>query len=361
MLPSQQQFVSIVFILFVVVLVDIPTVNALSENEDIQNNSTVAEDYYNSFTFSQDFLQLTYKAVHLSALAYDNDPISSSWDSFQYDTIDVFNENEDQAVLVKVDDYCMVAFRGTDTTSWGDIYQNFMFSNTPVCSTASSSANICCNAESGFYDAYHSSYRIELENSIRFCASQCTSIATTNPNAINFSVTMCPTVVLTGHSQGGSIATIASIYLSDLSPTIITFGEPPTIEESCPLIDESRIYRFENSRIGRRGTTYDPVPYVPNGARQYGHQIMLGDDASGVAYIRSSSEIEFGPWDAANFFATHRLTSDDVGYRARINALVNANRNVPYVRTSGFVDGTVCSKAFECASQICYNERCITA
>ena len=317
------------------------------------NFATEAETSSATFSFSQELLQLTHKAINLSNLAYDEDPYSSTW-NFPHESMDVFNEDVDQAVLVKIEDYCMVAFRGTDLSSWFDIYQNVMLGNTPVCDTNSGA---CCNAENGFYDAYNRGYRNELENKIRFCSSQC-QLTDTNTTE---TVTKCPTVVLTGHSQGGSIATIAAIVLSDLSPVVITFGQPPTIDASCPLLDGNSIYRFENSRIGRRGTTYDPVPYLPYRASQYGHQIMLGDDTTRVAYIGQSTGIEFEPWDSENCFATHRLTSDSVGYLDRIDALVRANTNIALIPSSGFQDGSACTKGSECDSKICYAERCVRA
>ena len=305
-----------------------------------QDPVITGDEFYGSFSLSQDFLQLTQKAVHLSALAYDSDPISSS--SFvSYDTIQVFQDDVDQAVLVSFEGYCMVAFRGTDISSWGDLYQNFQLGNEPVCVNG-----VCCNAEKGFHEAYHRSYQVDLETAIRVCASQCNELS-------------CPTVVLTGHSQGGAVATIASIYVADLLPILITFGQPPTLDTPCSLVNADRTVRFENSRVGRRGTTYDPVPYLPYQAGHFGNQVMLGDDSSGVAFIGQNTEIEFDPWDSENFFASHRLTSDNVGYMTRIDSLVNANIGVLFVRSSGFVDGMVCSQDVECDSKLCANERCV--
>lgn len=329
-----------------------PSSSSSTSTSETANFATEPETSSTAFSFSQELLQITHKAIHLSNLAYDEDPLSSTW-NFAYDSMDVFNEDVDQAVLVKIEDYCLVAFRGTELSSWGDMYQNVMLGNAPVCDTNS---GMCCNAEDGFYNAYNRGYRNELENKIRFCSAQCQLDATTTETT-----TKCPTVVLTGHSQGGSIATIAAIVLSDLSPLVITFGQPPTIDASCPLLDNNSIYRFVNSRIGRRGTTYDPVPYLPYRASQYGHQIMLGDDTTRVAYIGQSTGIAFRPWDSENFFATHRLTSDSVGYLDRIDSIVNANTDVAIVPSSGFLDGSACSRGSECDSKICYAERCVRA
>jgi Lipase (class 3) len=324
-----------------------------NDTTDIDQQNTLVEDYSSSgtFSFSQELLQITQKAVYLSSLAYDSDPMSSTH-MFQYDTIQVFTDDIEQAILVSFEGYCMVAFRGTDTSSWRDIYQNLQTGNEPVCVNG-----VCCNAERGFYEGYHNNFQMNLENAVRECAAECTATATDSTTEL----LVCPTVVITGSSQGAAIASVAAMFLSDVTPVVITFGQPPTVDTPCALVDEERTFRFENSRVGRRGTTYDPVPYLPYSARHYGHQIMLGEDSTGVAYIGQSAEIEFEPWDSENFFATHRLTSENVGYIHRIDSLVNANRDVSFVRASGFIDGTVCSKSVECDSKICYNERCVRA
>lgn len=303
----------------------------------------VSED--STFVFSQELLQLSLKSVYLSDLAYSNDPIAEAGQSYQ--SILVFNDEPDQAVLVAVDGFCMVAFRGTVITSWADIYQNVRLGNEMVCS----SDNVCCNVERGFYEGYNTNYQSALDEAVRTCASACTL-------SEDGTFQVCPTVVLTGHSQGGSIAAAAALYMADLAPVVITFGQPPTIDAPCELLNSDRYYRFENSRVGRRGTTYDPVPYLPICANQFGMQIMLGEDPTGVAVIGKDTELEFTPYDAADGFASHRLTPD-VGYIRRIEALVQANAGATVIRSTGFQDGSVCSENVECDSSRCEGERCV--
>jgi Lipase (class 3) len=303
------------------------------------------------FVFTQELLLLVQRAVHLSDLAYSRDPLSDA--SLDYDSIVVFNDEPDQALVVSVDGYCMVGFRGTMILSWSDIYQNVELGNELVCNAS----NVCCNVERGFYKGYNTNYRTGLEEALRVCASTCTTTTTTTGS--NATTVHCPPVVLTGHSQGGSIAATAALYLSDLSPTVITFGQPPAIDAPCELIHPENFYRFENSRVGWRGTCYEPVPYMPYDADQFGRQIMLGEDDTGVAYIGLNTEVEFRPYDAANGFASHRLEPDGVGYIHRIDSLVRANGWASIIRSSGFRDGTACSQNVECDSSICSNERCV--
>jgi Lipase (class 3) len=314
----------------------------------IDASTTFTEDS-SSFPFTQELLQITLKAVNLCNNAYDSDPVAN-WNTFQYDSIQVFKDNNDQAILVSFEGYCMLGFRGTDTSSWSDIYQNLKTGNEQVCS-----AGKCCNAERVFYDSYNSGYRVELENAVRECTSQCTTVTT----AANETTTTCPQAVITGSSQGGGTAVVASMYFHDLIPVVITFGQSPVVDMPCRLVDEDRTFRFENSRVGARGTTYDPVPYLPYKSSHYGNQFMLGEDSTSVAYIGQNAEIKFEPWDADNFFAVHRLTSKNVGYIHRIEALANANKDAKFIRSSGFIDGTPCSRSVECDSKICFNELCV--
>jgi hypothetical protein len=157
----------------------------------------------------------------------------------------------------------------------------------------------------------------------------------------------------------GAVAVVAAISLADLAPIVITFGQPPVVDLPCNAIDHGTIYRFENSRTGWFGPTYDPVPAIPYPARHIGHQIMLSDDSTGVAYIGSDSEQTFWPLDFANAFASHRLETKD-GYSGRIQNLVRSysSQTEGSVRSTGFITGTRCSQDVECAAGSCSKKRC---
>jgi Lipase (class 3) len=325
--------------------------------------SVTAVRAQDDFEFTQEFLQLTRHAVHLSNYAYSSDPVAEATEYGMFESIQAFSDEPDAAVVASINgEYCMVAFRGTKITSWVDVYQNVRLGNEVVCSGPDGSG-ACCNVERGFYEGYNTNYKTSMEDALRSCASTCTSPLdaagrTEDYDDDSANALICPKVVLTGHSQGGSIAATAALYLSDLNPIVITFGQPPAIDAPCDLLDEEQFFRFENSRVGRRGTTYDPVPYLPYNANQFGRQIMLGEDATGVAYMGTmNTEVEFRPFDAANGFASHRLTPDNVGYIHRIESLVRMNAWTS-IRTTGFVDGTPCSQNIECDSKQCINERC---
>jgi hypothetical protein len=66
--------------------------------------------------------------------------------------------------------------------------------------------------------------------------------------------------------QGGAIAAVAAVYLADLNPYVFTFGQPPTLDEHCPLVTSDRWYRYVNTesvQAGTVGIAYDPVPFFP--------------------------------------------------------------------------------------------------
>jgi predicted lipase len=87
-------------------------------------------------------------------------------------------------------------------------------------------------------------------------------------------------VVMTGHSQGGAIAAVAALYMPDLNPYVITFGQPPTIDAPCDLITSSRWYRYVNTKAAEVlsiGIVYDPVPFAPNMGMLLEYAIVLED------------------------------------------------------------------------------------
>jgi pimeloyl-ACP methyl ester carboxylesterase len=333
-----------------------------------QNVRRTNSNRTSDFVLTFDLLKLTHMAVSLSYLVYEADP-SADVKAVEFQSVQVFHDEPDQAIVVSTKDkqYCFAAFRGT-SQSTEDALQNLRPGDQPVCQSVSpsqgsgSSTYVCCRVERGYNEGYNTTYRFAMENALRDCAQNCTY---TNKEE------KCPQVVLTGHSQGGAIAAAASLYLPDLNPTVVTFGQPRTIDADCPLVDADRMYRFENSRPRRRillgpSVTYDPVPQLRDRASHYGHQIMLGDDHSGVAYIGYNTNVLFRPWDLRDSFATHRLGEPNgVGYLSRIFALLdwyNATAETSLgIRTTGFRDGTPCTQNIECDSRRCslFLRRCV--
>lgn len=284
---------------------------------------------------SEAVMKLTKEAARLSILAYEevapNDTITHDYEAFGY-----YDDEPDQALTAKTSDgYCYVAFRGTSLT-FEDWSQNIEIGNIEVCNAGKAKGNnrACCTSRVGFYDAYDTQYRANVEASVRECAKSC-------PNRDE-----C--VILTGHSQGGAVAAVAALFLADLNPTVITFGQPPTVNAPCGLLTSDRIYRFVNTKQTQVGIAYDPVPMAPGlGADHFGNMIILSDDPTGVAFIGLDANEYFHPF--LNGVEAHMMRAGTgngttfPGYADRIDALMGPNATYPIRNNVSIVEIFDCS------------------
>jgi hypothetical protein len=178
-----------------------------------------------------------------------------------------------------------------------------------------------------------------MEKSLRDCAKDC--------------VNKDECVVLTGHSQGGAIAALSAVYMADLNPYVITFGQPPTIYSPCEIITSDRWYRYVNTKnveSGLIGIAYDPVPFAPSlGADHFGHMLMLSDDPIDVAYIGLDSQDTFSPLNVNGFEShsmVHAIGSNYSGYLDRVKNIVSHYSNMSYpVSPLGYKDGSLCVRS----------------
>jgi alpha-beta hydrolase superfamily lysophospholipase len=213
--------------------------------------------------------------------------------------------------------------------TFDDWAQNLEIGTEDVCVTVAGTEE-CCTSRVGFFQAYNTVYRHDVEREVRDCAASC-------PNRDE-----C--VVITGHSQGGAIAAVAALYLADLNPYVITFGQPPTIDAPCPLLTSDRIYRFVNTKRTSAGIAYDPVPMAPGlGADHFGNMIVLGDDPTGVAFIGRDARQTLQPF--LNGVEAHFMRAGEIppsekngtaaamttypGYADRIDMLTGRNASYP--------------------------------
>ena len=174
----------------------------------------------------------------------------------------------------------------------------------------------CCTSRVGFYDAYDTVYRHEVEEAVRKCAANCKD--------------KDDCVSITGHSQGGAIAAVAAVILADLNPYVITFGQPPTLDAPCDLLTSERIFRYVNTKQTNVGIAYDPVPMAPGlGADHFGNMIVLGDDPTGVAFIGLDAQDFLQPY--LNGIEAHYMAGNGTypGYADRIDALTAPNATYP--------------------------------
>lgn len=223
----------------------------------------------------------------------------------------------DQALTVQTsDDHCFVAFRGTSLT-FDDWSQNLKLGTEDLCiDVALGGTKECCTSRVGFYDAYNTPYRNDVEEEVRKCAATCQD--------------KDDCVVITGHSQGGAIAAVAAVFLADLNPYVITFGQPPTLDAPCDLLTTDRIFRYVNTKQTSVGIAYDPVPMAPGlGADHFGNMIVLGDDPTGVAFIGLDARDFLKPY--LNGIEAHFMTGNGKypGYADRIHSLTAPNATYP--------------------------------
>lgn len=288
-----------------------------------------------SVVLSRPVMDLVREAALLSSMAYQSSPNATG-----FDYLNNFLKEPDQAIVAKRDGYCYGAFRGT-TMTWTDWSQNFDPKSIDAC-VGNGESTMCCTTRNGFYEAYMTDYRDQLESEIRECAKSCTN--------------MDECVVLTGHSQGGAVAALAGLFMSDLNPIVITFGQPPTIDAPCNLISSSRFYRFINTKISGDRITYDPVPFVPGlGADAFGYMMLVSNDDTGVSYIGLDAQDFFGPLNVDGFEAHSMVGTEEYpGYLDRVDAIMS-HHDYP-VRTSGYAAGSPCTQDKECESYQCAAE-----
>jgi len=145
----------------------------------------------------EDFLKLTIQSAKLSsAIMRPNGTI-------EYPEAAVFLDEPDEAWLVKIENICFVAFRGTLESSPEDISQNTDLAIADdVCYNGE-----CCSARQGYRDAVlRPLYREDLDASVRACVNSCSSGEAEEDCGL----------ILTGFSQGGSAAMIAAVTMRDM-------------------------------------------------------------------------------------------------------------------------------------------------
>jgi hypothetical protein len=185
----------------------------------------------------------------------------------------------DFSVVEKFGDICYGTFRGTmvsfvDWKTNVNLLEEDIETDMGKC-TVRKGFNRAFWAESELWGEHpEEDYPDGMENAIRNCANTC------GPDNDR----PC-TVVLSGHSQGGALATIAAILLHDLNPVVISFAAAqaivPNTDGICPVLDKDRNFRIVSTRRSESGRLlYDPVPFARLGFIHVGHEIRLVDESA---------------------------------------------------------------------------------
>ena len=311
----------------------------------------------------QNLVRLSYESARLSALAYGDADLylvasnGTAYSHPAYEEINFYTREPDQAVVARgLDGRCYIAYRGTNV-NWDDWKQNLNLNNRMIFRnnvTDASGGGEFCETRAGYGDFLATPEAAEGVIDVAGCTSRCADPA--------------DCLVLTGHSQGGALATITSILMEKYDPIVITFGQPPAVDAGCPYVPSSRFYRYVNTRIERDGDLgIDPVPFSPtivSKSVHYGHMIMVGDDDTAVKYLAFDGDYDIFPGFGDKDVAAHTMGIEDSeqSYEGRLRALLleqeGAGGGLP-VATGGFQDGTECDREYQelCAAGVCANDR----
>jgi hypothetical protein len=302
-------------------------------------------------------MTLSVEAAKLSALAYDDaasyaNGVDENGNTLyghpDYESITFYTEEPDQAIFAKKDGRCYLSFRGT-TLSISDWLQNTGFGSIDIYKDGNNSTGQSCNARAGYADFLLSPLVQQGAADLAACASTCT-----DPDDC---------VILTGHSQGGAISTLAAILLYSYNPILITYGQPLAVSRDCGLLRSERIYRYVNSLLlEEEGVepyiAYDPVPLLPalgQSRGHYGYYLLLGDDTRALKFLEVDDEDSgFAP-GAQDSAVPHTMGGLDppFSYEARVTSLFD-NGQFP-VNINGFSPDTPCDpdNPLLCRSEDC--------
>jgi len=237
------------------------------------------------------------------------------------------------AIFKEEDGICFVGFRGSQG------FRDFVDDINPGWSDVCNDQGECCLCRAGFVHSFNTELlKSWIEERISDCMSRCTD---DNPECL----------VITGHSLGGAIATVASIAYHHLNPLIITFGETPALLDHCPIIDGKRHFRFVSSEYRGSGVAYDPIPFytIGNGEHHVGEYILISDqDKDRALYLGMNADTAFSPtW--LSQWTVHQLSH----YLPAIRNLREVAASSGQVPLDGFRLGTYCTKNIECSNGRC--------
>ena len=271
--------------------------------------------------------------------------------------IHYYTREPDQAIVARYEGRCYISFRGTklNADDWGqniDIGNRLIYRNGDTLQPS-------CESRRGYGDFLRTPEVIDGRNDVISCVEECIAAGSDPEDCL----------VITGHSQGGATATIASILLFDQLPTVVTFGQPPAVDPDCEWIPSERFYRYVNSKVESGeddDLAFDAVPFsltFISGSTHYGYYLMLGDDGadgktSNIKFMGFGEDEAFDPDLVDLGIAPHAMAGEEYSYEGRILALIE--NGVFPVPIEGFSPGTVCEEEYRilCASKRCKDHTC---
>lgn len=165
----------------------------------------------------------------LKMLEYDNEEevrqLRADLEALDAELLQTFDQEDTQAILLKTNAFVVLAFRGTESTSWGDIKTDLKAKLSP-CRTKG-------RVHSGFQRAF---YAVERQVCDALAAKELANLP----------------LFITGHSLGGALATVAAklITHSGGNAACYTFGSPRVADDEWLMQMKTPVYRVVNAADG---------------------------------------------------------------------------------------------------------------
>ncbi|CAB9508760.1 expressed unknown protein [Seminavis robusta] len=282
--------------------------------------------------------QLIQRAVVAARLSYvvQEFNIASKVNQYRnsYERFDAWEDLNDAHLVVKHDNVCYGVFRATRQRNLIDILQNIKPTNQRVPGTK-------CTVLKGFWNGYNTKYLSQFRTKLRQCIKSC------NNNKKD-----CP-LILTGHSQGAAIATVATMDLQKYKPTTLAFAPLQSVTNlvRCKKsIRASKIYNFINAS----GGIYDDAPFGSRSGKIMGRVFLL-DEGNAVAYLGMHNNKPREP-------LARKIHAVEL-YRTRMTQLAGSFLSSPCstrknsLKIAKWRDGHWCSRNDECQSRHCSSQQ----
>lgn len=156
-------------------------------------------------------------------------------------------------------------------------------------------------------------------------------------------------IVLTGHGLGGGTSIVASMDLLDLSPEIITFGAPRTINKrdaGCSnLVAQVDHYQYENlEQVSAYNTQlFDAIPQLDFGImsklKHFGTPLIMNGD--NVLVLDKGNDVSRASIYRLEPNSTANLPSKMTLYQSRVNSAFNNAQCFPLPAASRYSQWTV--------------------
>jgi len=294
--------------------------------------------------FTKDFTEIAIWSGRLAEQVDNPYNNTESWDSLQF-----WRKEPDAVLLGRKFGLCFLTFQAT-VDGPADFFQLVAPGLREFCTL--DDPNACCEVRTGTWNAFYADYMNDALAAVDECVQECEDPDT------------C--LILSGISQGASVAAMAGAVLRKYDPWVFQFGLLPALFPDCNIFNPDKYVVFINSGICQalwfRFLVYDfPWTIRSRGEVNRGWVFIVGEDPSGIVNLGLDAqefEREWWPLVVMGFSAhalrdersfcpridgyIERLEASKVYYDAKIGGI-----DYP-VRQTGYNSNTYCSLDDEC-------------